>query len=73
MPENITACLGRRMGLLRPDTAKVLPEYLLYAYLSPAFQETIRAHTVHGATVDRIALKGTPTEPITDPKKRTKR
>jgi type I restriction enzyme, S subunit len=56
MPENTRACLGRRMGLLRPKKDKVVPEYLLYAYLSPQFQQTIIANTVRGATVDRIAL-----------------
>lgn len=60
MPENVVACLGRRMGLLRPDRSKVLPDYLLYAYLSPAFQQTIKEKTIHGATVERIALKELP-------------
>ena len=60
MPEGIKACLGRRMGLLRPNTDRVIPEYLLFAYLSPPFQEVIRAKTNHGATVDRIALKELP-------------
>ncbi|OKY77067.1 MAG: hypothetical protein BM485_00385 [Desulfobulbaceae bacterium DB1] len=69
MPSNITACLGRRMGLLRPNTNKVIPEYLLYAYLSPSFQETIRSKTIHGATVDRIALKEMPSFPIRIPPK----
>lgn len=60
MPDGIKACLGRRMGLLRPHADKVIPEYLLYAYLSPAFQQTIVANTVTGATVDRIALNEMP-------------
>ena len=60
MPAKITACLGRRMGLLRPDRTKVLPEYLLYAYLSPAFQQEIKKRTIHGATVERIALRELP-------------
>ncbi len=67
MPAGITACLGRRMGLLRPDRTKILPEYLLYAYQSNAFQEIIRAKTIHGATVDRIALKELPSFPIQVP------
>jgi len=67
MPAGVTACLGRRMGLLRPDRSKILPEYLLYAYQSPAFQETIRSKTIHGATVDRIALKELPSFPIQVP------
>lgn len=60
MPSGIKACLGRRMGLLRPKRGKVLPEYLLYAYLSPAFQQTIVGNTIRGATVDRIALNELP-------------
>jgi type I restriction enzyme S subunit len=60
MPEGVRACLGRRMGLLRPRTEKVIPEYLLYAYLSPAFQKTVVANTITGATVDRIALNEMP-------------
>jgi type I restriction enzyme S subunit len=56
MPDGIRACLGRRMGLLRPKRNKVIPEYLLYAYLSPKFQQTIVSNTIRGATVDRIAL-----------------
>ena len=69
MPPNVKACLGRRMGLLRPNTEKVIPEYLLYAYLSPAFQEIIKARTIHGATVNRIALKELPGFPIRIPPK----
>lgn len=60
MPANIKACLGRRMGLLRFNKNKVIPEYVLYAYLSPAFQQTIKANTVTGATVDRILLNELP-------------
>lgn len=60
MPAGVTACLGRRMGLLRPDQSKVLPEYLLYAYLSPVFQQEIKKRTIHGATVERISLRELP-------------
>lgn len=60
MPDNIKACLGRRMGLLRPNSKLVLSEYLLYAYLSPSFQQVIKANTITGATVNRIALTELP-------------
>lgn len=60
MPGGVKACLGRRMGLLRPDRSKVFPEYLLYAFLAPDFQQEIKSRTIHGATVDRIALKELP-------------
>lgn len=67
MPAGVRACLGRRMGLLRLNKAKVTPEYALYAYLSPAFQQTIKANTLTGATVDRIALNDLPNFPIRIP------
>lgn len=67
MPSGIRACLGRRMGLLRLNREKVTPEYVLYAYLSPAFQQTIKANTITGATVDRIALNELPSFPIRIP------
>jgi type I restriction enzyme S subunit len=56
MPAGVNACLGRRMGLLRPKNEKVLPEYLLYAYLAPHFQKEIVANTIKGATVERISV-----------------
>ena len=56
MPAGIKACLGRRMGLLRPRLDKVDPEFLLYSYLSPHFQQEIVANTITGATVDRISV-----------------
>lgn len=67
MPAGVKACLGRRMGLLRPIKEKVIPEYLLYAYLSPSFQSEIERRTNRGATVDRIALKELPNFPIRIP------
>ena len=67
MPEGIRACLGRRMGILRPKKNKVIPEYLLYAYLSPKFQQTIISNTIRGATVDRISLNELPNFPIRIP------
>ena len=67
MPANLKACLGRRMGLLRPYKDKVLPEYLLYAYLSPEFQKVIVKNTITGATVDRIALSELSDFPIRIP------
>lgn len=67
MPPGIRACLGRRMALLRARRAVVEPRFLLYAYLAPSFQGTIRERTIHGATVDRIPLVDLPTWPISIP------
>ncbi|MEU0831674.1 hypothetical protein [Streptomyces sp. NPDC005969] len=64
MPSGIRACLGRRMGILRPKAGLVDPKFLLYAYLGPEFQTTIATRTIHGATVDRIPLVSLPTWPI---------
>ncbi len=57
IPAGLQCCLGRRMGLLRTKRADISPTLLLRAYLSNPFQETIRARTIHGSTVDRIPLK----------------
>ena len=54
--EGLRCCLGRRMGLLRPRLDKVDARFLLYTYLGPQFQETLRSRTIHGSTVDRIPL-----------------
>ena len=68
MPDGIKACLGRRMGILRPDTKKVLPEYLLYSYIAPEFQNVISSNTITGATVDRLSLTDFPNFEMRIPK-----
>lgn len=50
------AVLGRRMAILRPNAEVVHPRFLTYAFLSPQFQEVLRARTVHGATVERLLI-----------------
>ncbi|MFD5753338.1 restriction endonuclease subunit S [Streptomyces sp. NPDC127033] len=67
MPQGVKACLGRRMGILRPNRDRVLPRFLLLAYLSPNFQATIRSGAIYGATVDRIPLTDLPKWPIEIP------
>ncbi|MES0873160.1 restriction endonuclease subunit S [Sinimarinibacterium thermocellulolyticum] len=56
IPHGLRCCLGRRMGLLRARPGKVDKRFLLYAYLGPQFQKTLRSRTIHGSTVDRIPL-----------------
>ncbi len=73
MPAGLRACLGRRMGLLRPKPDRVDSRFLLYAYLGPEFQEVIRQRAVHGATVDRIPLTELPNWPISIPSLREQR
>ncbi|MEM7769228.1 MAG: restriction endonuclease subunit S [Cyanobacteria bacterium P01_A01_bin.37] len=67
IPEGLKCCLGRRMALMRPNLEKTDPRFLLYAYLGPDFQNTIRARTVYGSTVNRILLTEFPSYPITVP------
>jgi type I restriction enzyme S subunit len=67
MPEGIEACLGRRMALLRPNPDVIDSRFLLYYYLSPAFQRTIAKHTIHGATVPRLLLSEMPSWPVSIP------
>lgn len=67
IPAGLRCCLGRRMALMRIDRTKALPEYVLYAYMAPAFQEVIKARTIHGSTVDRIPLTEFGSFPISIP------
>jgi type I restriction enzyme S subunit len=67
IPSGLRCCLGRRMGLLRARAGKVDRRFLLYAYLGPSFQETLRSRTIHGSTVDRIPLIDMPEFPLSVP------
>lgn len=67
MPSGLKACLGRRMGLLRPNIRVVDPRFMLYAYLGPEFQRVIIERSIRGATVDRIPLAELANWPIRIP------
>ncbi|WP_374601964.1 restriction endonuclease subunit S [Arenimonas sp.] len=56
IPEGFRGCLGRRMALVRPDTTKVVPRYLHYYFLSPAWKALMLSNVMTGATVDRIPI-----------------
>ena len=64
IPAGLTCCLGRRMALLRPNPKVIEPRFLLYFFLGPRFQRTIAERTIHGSTVNRIALNDFPDFPI---------
>jgi len=55
------------MGLMRPDPEKLDSRFLLHYYIGPEFQDVIRERTIHGSTVDRIALIEFPKFPIRFP------
>jgi type I restriction enzyme S subunit len=60
IPEGLSCCLGRRMGLVRVDPNLVDPRFLVYQYISPPFRAFLDSRTVRGATVDRIPLREVP-------------
>jgi len=67
IPDGLRCCLGRRMGLMRPDPKKLDSRFLLFYYLGPEFQEVIRERTIHGSTVERLALIEFPLFPLRIP------
>jgi type I restriction enzyme S subunit len=67
IPEGLRCCLGRRMGLMRPDPKRLDSRFLLYYYLGPEFQDVIRERTIHGSTVERLALIEFPQFPLRIP------
>jgi type I restriction enzyme S subunit len=73
IPEGLRCCLGRRMGLLRPDPEKLDSRFLLYYYLGPEFQNVIKERTIHGSTVERLALIEFPKFPLRIPPLPTQR
>lgn len=60
IPEGLRCCLGRRMALLRLNTDKVDPKFLLYYFSSPEWSQTIARNLVVGATVNRIPISEFP-------------
>ncbi|NCC62021.1 MAG: restriction endonuclease subunit S [Verrucomicrobiae bacterium] len=60
IPEGFRGCLGRRMALVRPDKKKIIPRFLHYYFLSPAWREIVEANIINGATVDRIPIRRFP-------------
>ena len=67
IPNGIKCCLGRRMGLVRPDETKLDSRYLYYYFFSPEWRRTVTENTVVGATVDRLPIKTFPAFQITLP------
>ena len=60
IPEGFHGCLGRRMALVRPDQNKIVPRFLHYYFMSPAWRAVVEANVINGVTVDRIPIKKFP-------------
>lgn len=64
IPDGMQCCLGRRMGLIRLDRSRMLPDFFVLFYLSDYFQNYLRERTIKGATVDRLSIKDFPSFPF---------
>ena len=67
IPPHFYGCLGRRLGLIRPNKDLVDVNYLFYYFFSPEWRETISKNKVSGATVERILMTKFPHFPISLP------
>lgn len=67
IPQGMKCCLGRRMGLVRPNPAKLDSRFLYYYFFSPEWRKTVTENTVIGATVDRLPIKTFPSFKISLP------
>ena len=67
IPPRFYGCLGRRLGLIRPNKDIVDVNYLFYYFFSPEWRETISKNKVSGATVERILMTKFPHFPISLP------
>ena len=52
------------MGLVLVDPNRVDPRFFVYQYVSPPFRQFLDSRTIHGATVDRIAIREFPSFPV---------
>lgn len=61
IPPDMRCCLGRRLALVRPLATGGCAHFWFHQFVATPFQRLLDKHTVHGATVNRIALKEFPT------------
>lgn len=71
IPDNFRGCLGRRLGIVRPDTKLINPKWLYYYFFTPQWKTFIDNHTFHGSTVDRISIEDFPDYPVLVPDRKT--
>ena len=67
IPEDLRCCLGRRLALIRPRSAAGHGHFWFHQFIAAPFQRLLEKHTIHGATVNRIALKEFPGYLVLDP------
>ena len=64
IPAGFHGCLGRRLGLVRPNKELVNAKFLFYYFFSPEWRNVISQNKVYGATVERILMTKFPSFPI---------
>ncbi|MEH6492738.1 restriction endonuclease subunit S [Halopseudomonas sp.] len=67
IPPDVRCCLGRRLALVRAFAANGDGLFWFHQFVSAPFQQLLDKHTIHGATVNRIALKAFPSYPVIKP------
>ena len=56
IPEDVRACLGQRLVLLRPDRAACDSRFLLYSFLGGHLKHQIRMREGTGSTVSNLRI-----------------
>ncbi len=67
IPPETRCCLGRRLALIRPNQKSGDGHFWFHQFIAPPFQRLLDKHTIHGATVNRIALKEFPSLSVLNP------
>lgn len=67
IPPGVRCCLGRRLALVRPHAENGAGMFWFHQFISAPFQKMLDKHTIHGATVNRIALKAFPSYSVLNP------
>ncbi len=67
IPPDVRCCLGRRLALVRPYSENGAGLFWFHQFIAAPFQQLLDKHTIHGATVNRIALKAFPSYPVLNP------
>jgi type I restriction enzyme S subunit len=67
VPSGLRCCLGRRLALVCPKQEDGGPHFWFHQFIGQPFQQLLDKHTIHGATVNRIARKSFPDLPVLVP------
>lgn len=67
IPPGVRCCLGRRLALVRPHADNGAGIFWFHQFISAPFQQLLDKNKIHGATVNRIALKAFPSYPVLNP------